>query len=261
MERKSSYVTIMLIPDGTESRRGWRVRQWLLKFIVGLLVVMIVSIGMFFIFYGKMVSRATMTEKLMEENEDLKRYQYKVKLLEQNLLQAREVVSRMATLAGIDYEFPDLPDDSTIFAKLDKTGMAVIDRAAGTDFSLPVGLPLQGFISQEFNVSDRDHYHPGVDIACAVGTPVLATGSGEVIYNEYDSTYGNMVVLKHNDSVTTIYGHNDKNLVQVEQRVMVGSRIALSGNTGHSTAPHLHYELRINNKPVNPMDNPYDEKN
>jgi murein DD-endopeptidase MepM/ murein hydrolase activator NlpD len=139
--------------------------------------------------------------------------------------------------------------------------MAVIDRAAGTDFSLPVGLPLQGFISQEFNVSDSDHYHPGVDIACAVGTPVLATGSGEVIYDDFDSTYGNMVVLKHNDSVTTIYGHNDKNLVQVGQRIMVGSRIALSGNTGRSTAPHLHYELRINNKPVNPMDNPYDEKN
>ncbi|MBN1211386.1 MAG: hypothetical protein JXA92_02305, partial [candidate division Zixibacteria bacterium] len=158
MERKSGFVTIMLIPDGTESRRGWRIRQWLLKFVVGLFALLIISIVLFFIFYGKVVSRATMTEKLMEENEDLKRYQYKVKLLEQNLLQAREVVSRMATLAGIDFEFPDLPDDSTIFAELDKTGMAVIDRAGNSDFSLPVGLPLQGFISQEFNVSDSDHY-------------------------------------------------------------------------------------------------------
>jgi murein DD-endopeptidase MepM/ murein hydrolase activator NlpD len=261
MEHKGGYVTIMLIPDGTESRRGWRVRQWLLKTAVGFFILLIVGIMLFFIFYGRIVTRATMTEKLMAENEDLRRYQYKVELLEQNLLQAREMVSRMASLAGIDYEFPELPDDSTIFAELDKTGMAVIDRAGSSDFSLPVGLPLQGFISQEFNVSDSDHYHPGVDIACAVGTPVLATGSGEVIYDDFDSTYGNMVVIKHNDSVTTIYGHNEKNLVQVGQHVMVGSRIALSGNTGRSTAPHLHYELRINNKPVNPMDNPYDQKN
>ncbi len=261
MERKSRYVTIMLVPEGTESRRGWRIRQWLLKLLVGAFIVLMVGIILFFIFYGRMLSRAALTEQLEEENETLRRYRYKVELLEQNLMQAREVVSRMATLAGIDYEFPDLPDDSTIFAELDKTGLAMIDRPTGTDFSLPVGLPLQGFISQEFVVDDSDHYHPGVDIACAVGTPVLATGSGQVVYCEFDSTYGNMVVIKHNDSVTTIYGHNNENLVRLGQKVLVGSRIALSGNTGKSTAPHLHYEIRINNKPVNPMDNPYDEKN
>ena len=261
MEQKSNYVTIMLIPDGTESRRGWRMRQWLLKTLVGAFIALLVGIVLFFVFYGQILTRAAMTEKLQDENDALKRYRYKVQILEQNLRQAREIVSRMATLAGIDFEFPELPDDSTIFAELDKTAQAVIDRPSTSDFSLPVGLPLQGFISQQFNVSDSDHYHPGLDLACAVGTPVLATGSGVVVYDGFDSTYGNMVVLKHNDSVTTIYGHNDKNLVQTGQQVLVGSRIALSGNTGKSTAPHLHYEIRINNKPINPMDNPYDEKN
>jgi len=261
MEKKSNYVTIMLIPDGTESRRGWRMQQWLLKTLVGAFIALIVGIILFFIFYGQILTRATMTEKLQNENDSLKRYKYKVQILEQNLLQAREIVSRMATLAGIDFDFPELPDDSTIFAELDKTGLAIIDRSSSADFSLPVGLPLQGFISQDFNVSDSDHYHPGLDIACAVGTPVLATGSGLVVYDMFDSTYGNMIVLKHNDSVTTIYGHNEKNLVQTGQQVLVGSRIALSGNSGKSTAPHLHYEIRINNKPINPMDNPYDEKN
>ncbi|RME27513.1 MAG: M23 family metallopeptidase, partial [Candidatus Zixiibacteriota bacterium] len=62
----------------------------------------------------------------------------------------------------------------------------------------------------------------------------------------------------HNDSVSTVYGHNDSLLVTVGQQVSVGSRIALSGNTGKSTAPHVHYELRINDKPINPLENPYD---
>lgn len=120
---------------------------------------------------------------------------------------------------------------------------------------------MQGFITQEFEIEDQDRYHPGIDIACAIGQPVLATGSGTVVYTGYDSTYGYMVVLQHNDSVVTIYGHNDKILVQPGQKVLVGTRIALSGNSGKSTAPHLHYEIRVNDKPLNPLANLYDKKN
>jgi len=69
-----------------------------------------------------------------------------------------------------------------------------------------------------------------------------------------------MLILRHNDSVTTVYGHNEKVLVEKGQQVRVGSRIAESGNSGVSTAPHLHYEVRINGEPIDPLDNPYDKK-
>ena len=249
----------MLIPDGTESRRGFRMRQWLFKFIVGGLIVVLVGIVLFFAFYGKVLTRAAMADTLAKENERLLRYQYKVQLLESNLQQARDIVTRLTQLAGINIEFPELPDDSTLFASLDKRGMAVISRSAGIDISLPAGLPIPGFISQDFEIEDNDHYHPGVDIVCAEGTPVLATAAGEVIFSGFDSTaYGYMVVVRHNDSITTLYGHNKELLVEVGQTVPVGSRIALSGNTGHSTAPHLHYEIRINDEPIDPLDNWYD---
>jgi murein DD-endopeptidase MepM/ murein hydrolase activator NlpD len=68
-------------------------------------------------------------------------------------------------------------------------------------------------------------------------------------------------VIKHNDSVSTVYGHNDTVLVEQGQQVMAGSRIALSGNSGKSTAPHVHYEVRIHDQPINPLDNPYDKEN
>ena len=80
------------------------------------------------------------------------------------------------------------------------------------------------------------------------------------MYADYDSVYGYMVVLRHDDSVATIYGHNKELLVELGQKVPAGGRVALSGNTGISTAPHLHYEMRIHDKPINPLENPYDKK-
>ncbi len=256
---ESKYITLMLIPEGTESRRGFRMRRWVFRLLLGTLIVVLVGIVLFFAFYGKVLTRAALADKLAMENERLLRYQYKVQLLESNLQQAREIVTRLTQLAGINIEFPELPDDSTLFASLDRRGMAVVSRSSGVDISLPAGLPIQGFISQDFEVDDVSHYHPGVDIACAEGTPVLATAAGEVTYADYDSTtYGYMVVIRHNDSITTLYGHNRELLVQAGQVVPAGGRIALSGNTGQSTAPHLHYEIRINDEPIDPLDNWYD---
>jgi murein DD-endopeptidase MepM/ murein hydrolase activator NlpD len=257
---ESKFVTVMLVPDGTEPSSGWRIRRWLLKTIVIGLACLLVGITLFFIFYGQVLSRAARTERVVAENNDLRRYYYKVQLLEQNLHQTREVVTRMASLAGIDFDFPELPDDSTLLAELSPIRGAVIARPSALDWSLPAGLPIQGFVTQKFDVSNPDDYHPGVDIACAVGTPVLATGSGTVEFVAFDSTYGNMAVLRHNDSVTTVYGHNTRVLVAVGERVRVGGRLAESGNSGKSTAPHVHYEVRINGEPIDPLDNPYDEK-
>lgn len=250
----SKYITIVLLPEGGASGKEYKLKSWVLKFMVSSLVVLLLGIILFFSFYGKILARAATAEQLEKENRKLIRYQYKVKLLEDNLTETREVVSRLIELAGIDYEFPDFPSDSVIFADLDKKGIAVVARSVNDDFSIPSGLPLTGFISQEFEIRERSHYHPGIDIACGEGTPVLTTASGIIEYSAFDDTYGNMVVIRHNDSITSVYGHNKENLVKRGELVVAGARIALSGNTGKSTAPHLHYEVRINDDPINPMD-------
>ncbi len=244
----------MIIPDGAEARRGVRMRQWHYRAILGGLAVLIFGILLFFIFYGKIITKAVLADKLQEENERLLKYQYKVQLLEKNLNETRDIVTRLISLAGVDIKFPEMPDDSTLFASLDEAGMAAVARAAGSDLSVPSGLPVKGFITQDFILEDSTHYHPGIDIACAEGTPVLATGTGEVVMTGFDDIYGNIVVIKHNDSITTLYGHNKEVLVEPGEKVLPGSRIALSGNTGKSTAPHVHYEIRINDEPINPME-------
>jgi len=250
----------MLIPDGAESRRGYRVRLWVLRAVLGLFALLIVGQVLFFIFYSGVLKRAARTDQLAAENEQLRRYQYKVQILQENMEKAREVVKRITEMAGIEYELPQLPDDSTLFADWNRPHAAVINRSVGVDLSWPTGLPIQGFITQDFETADSNHYHPGVDIACAVGTPVLATAVGTVVYAGDDSTYGKLLVIQDNDSVSTLYGHNSELLVVVGDRVMVGSRVALSGNTGISTAPHLHYEVRVHDEPINPLETDNEKK-
>lgn len=256
----SRYVTIMFVPDGAEARRGYRMRLWVLKAALWTLAALLVGQVFFFAFYADVLRRAAITDKLAAENERLLRYQYKVQVLEENMNKARLIVQQIAELAGVEYRLPELPDDSILFAGMDRTSVAMLSRSVGPDLSWPSGLPIQGFITQDFELEDSSRFHPGVDIVCAEGTPVLAVAIGTVVYADYDSTYGRLLVIQHNDSVTTLYGHNDSLLVQVGDRVSIGSRIALSGNTGQSTAPHLHYEVRVHDEPINPLDLEYEEK-
>ena len=95
--------------------------------------------------------------------------------------------------------------------------------------------------------------HNGVDFAVSRGTPVLSVGNGEVVIAKYSGSAGNYVAIRHGRQYMTAYMHLDKILVKPGQQVKQGDKIGLSGDTGRSTGPHLHFELHINNKPVNPL--------
>ena len=96
--------------------------------------------------------------------------------------------------------------------------------------------------------------HKGVDFSLAVGTPIIAPGDGVVEHIAYQANgAGRYIKIRHGGQYTTVYMHLSKALVKVGQSVKKGDRIALSGNTGRSTGPHLHYEFHINGHPVNPM--------
>ncbi len=95
--------------------------------------------------------------------------------------------------------------------------------------------------------------HKGVDWGCPVGTTVYASCGGTVIQASYNGGYGNNVVISHPDGRMTRYAHNSKLLVKVGQKVEQGEPIALSGSTGRSTGPHVHFEIYINGAAVNPL--------
>jgi murein DD-endopeptidase MepM/ murein hydrolase activator NlpD len=101
-------------------------------------------------------------------------------------------------------------------------------------------------------VLKRYKLHTGLDLGVPTGTPVHAMADGEVIIAKYSSAYGNYIVIDHGSGISTLYAHNSKLLVHVGQKIEGGEIISKSGNTGYSTGPHLHFEVRKNGTPIDP---------
>ena len=115
--------------------------------------------------------------------------------------------------------------------------------------------PTNGVISSLFQeYRGRGHYHGGIDIANNVGTDILATAAGVVIFSGRNQGFGNEIIIHHGFGVTTVYAHLNKIFVSVGDEVSKSQLIGQSGNTGYSTGPHLHYEVIKDDAQVNPMD-------
>lgn len=116
-------------------------------------------------------------------------------------------------------------------------------------------VPVTGRITSRFGAveSIRDHTHKGIDIAATRGTPILATASGTVTFAGWSSGYGYLVKIDHKNGVETYYGHCSKLYVSAGDTVEAGEKIAAVGSTGNSTGNHLHFEIRLNGKQVNPQ--------
>ncbi len=112
----------------------------------------------------------------------------------------------------------------------------------------PEGIPVDGVLTQRYHL-----YHSGIDIGSGLGTPVIATHSGQVIFAGWsDIGYGYLVILQSGTFIT-YYAHNTSFNVSEGQFIGKGSVVAWSGSTGNSTGPHVHYETRINDIPVDPL--------
>ena len=123
--------------------------------------------------------------------------------------------------------------------------------------STPSMVPVRGWFTSRFGYrvspySGRAVMHQGLDVAAAPGTPVYAPADGIISFAGYDSGYGKLVSIDHGYGVVTRYGHNSKIYVNVGQKIKRGELLSAVGSTGQSTGPHLHYEVRLNNVPVDP---------
>lgn len=124
--------------------------------------------------------------------------------------------------------------------------------------AVPSGWPVKGWITCGFGsridpFSGALSFHEGVDIANDLGAPVKATADGVVSFCGFEPGYGNIVTLNHGNGYTTRFGHLAKYVVKLGQHIKKEQVIGYLGNTGRSTAPHLHYEVRLNGVAVNPV--------
>lgn len=148
---------------------------------------------------------------------------------------------------------PDQPSEVGTTQNKDKIAKNTANLA-----TTPSIWPTSGEVSSRFGWrnspwGDGQELHPGIDIANSMGMPIFATADGEVVLSGWSGGYGNIVQINHGKGIETIYGHNARVIVNAGQAVKKGQVIAYLGSTGRSTGPHLHYEIRVNGTPVDPI--------
>ncbi len=148
---------------------------------------------------------------------------------------------------------PFIPDNEKSYDNL----LQQVDNYLKTIRTMPLGKPVNGRISSRFGkrvdpVNNKKAIHEGVDIKGARGDHILATAGGKVIKAMKNGGYGNYVEIDHGNGYITAYAHMQSYLVKKGDHVKQGQVIGQVGSTGRSTGPHLHYEIRLNNKPIDP---------
>jgi murein DD-endopeptidase MepM/ murein hydrolase activator NlpD len=258
-------LTFMIIPEGGVKVFSRNISSRLFKLIVVLASIWIVFLICITVIYARLSVQASRSAMLQDENQKLREYFTRVIDIEASFKRNQELTARLAQLAGVNLESlsgqPNIIFDSLNSHTTDKSNPAITPENESTmtpeqllRSRLPRGRPLYGWITKPFSAADSisGGKHTGIDFAVKDGTAVSATASGTVSFAGWDEYLGNLVVIDHGNGYLTSYGHNRELLVKKGDKVTRGEVIALSGNTGRSSAPHLHYEIMKDGVPIDP---------
>ena len=163
--------------------------------------------------------------------------------------------ARLSARQALDSEIADLQGEidaqrvsSAVIAQLLKGRGSTPSKLVGGD---KLSIPGDCTVTSRFGMR-WGRMHEGIDFGCPMGHPVHAAGPGTVVWAGWQSGYGNLVVIDHGGGISTAYGHNSRLAVHVGQSVERGEVISYVGSTGHSTGPHIHFEVRIDGEAVDP---------
>jgi murein DD-endopeptidase MepM/ murein hydrolase activator NlpD len=291
----NEFYTLIVVPHAKARFRKFQVSVRLTKWVMGALGVMALVFVGILAHYTWIAVEVAEVRRLRVENLALaakaRAYEDNAGQLQAKVLQLQNVVTKLGLMAGVEESVPDasvggvgglsrnetLPpsvDIASTLEQIDSTVSTLSDKSSRLEAyfkdqtellaSTPSIWPLRGYLSATFgNRADpftglRD-FHPGIDISVPRGTKVVAPADGVVVFAGPRSGYGNALMIDHGFGVVTRYGHLDGFNVRPGQRVKRGDVIAFSGNTGRSTAPHLHYEVWVNDKMRNPIEFIIDE--
>lgn len=275
---KATACTVVVVPDGSDAPLTVRVPLRAARFVGALLVgaglivgAAVVSIGLDLTGHSPFADAGTRRQTQM-----LSSLRRQVVTLRDTVVQLAARETEIRTLAGLENADSLLAVDSTssavpagdidallqrastLASRFEEASAALhrdVDRAART----PSIMPTTGWLSSQFSLS-RFHPilhinrpHEGIDIAAPYGMPVVAPAAGTVLRVSRQNGYGLVLELDHGNGIVTKYAHLSRTLVRTGQRVVRGDPIAAVGNSGLATGPHLHYEVHVNGRVVNPV--------
>ena len=246
---EDATLTVMLVPEGGRATRTFRISYRTIRAAAVLGALLALALTVMAGSWWYLAARAARTADLEREVAVMTRDRARVEALVQRLETIEEQYGAIRSLFGSA-------------AAIQPSGVwlppvVTSNRDDGRERpllgeSLPSSWPLaeRGFVTQGAHVGGD---HPGLDIAVASDSYIRAAGAGTVSDVGEDAVYGRFVVIDHGDGYSTLYGHASSTFVSLGQRVRERQVIALSGSTGRSTGPHLHFEILVDGEPVDPL--------
>lgn len=289
-KKKNKYINIMIVPDSSREVKSFKISIPFIKSIAITVFTLFFSAAIALLYFSSMnaylYASLKQRDKKIDELTSIKNNQDKkiamlnenAKMINDKIKSLNELEDKVRRLVGLsspstsrggfsrnernisyDNETTNLLT-TEINQKTEDFKNLLIKVTDRLDYlnSIPSKYPVNGSITSSFGnrkspYGSYSEFHPGIDIAVDYGTPVKAAGKGVITYAGWLSGYGKAVIIDHGYGITSVYGHNSQILVKVGQSVNRGDIIAKSGDTGRSTGPHVHFEVRVNGNPVNPM--------
>ena len=257
MKTPRPQITVMVHRDGEVNSRTFRMPIWLFRSLMATGAVLLVAALVLGAWYAPLLRAAASVPRLREDVARLEAETAKVRELAAALDSAERRYGRLREMVGADI----VPDPIALAYSL-PLAPAVNAAAPGPHAapqsgpSVPNRWPLDaaGYMTRGLvPAGGTEEAHTGVDLAVTIGTPVRAAGGGTVLDSGNDPEYGIFVLLGHPNGYESKYGHLSRSLVATGQAVGAGEVIGLSGNTGRSTAPHLHLEIRRGDETIDPL--------
>jgi murein DD-endopeptidase MepM/ murein hydrolase activator NlpD len=263
--REGGY-TVIVHRDGELESRQWRLPRWAARLLLAAALTGSAAVLLLLALYGPIVASAAKRPLLEREVARLRRENQRVEQLARALDQSEARFAQLRGMLGAEGAPP--PNGSREPAPRGETREYVAPpllarepaSAAGGDTAggpwIPARWPLSvpAYRTRGMAAGDSSgETHQGIDLAVPVGAEVRAAGAGAVKATGSDPAYGLFVLLEHRDGYESMYGHLSRVLVSQGDVVRAGQVIALSGNTGRSSAPHLHFEVRRQGRSVDPL--------
>lgn len=254
---------IILIPEDDQPSREYGITRAMVITLVALIVAVLLLLALLMFSFARQTNEQSvirdLTENLAVAEERADRVETLSRQLRQELLIMQSMQARLLFMLGVEETEPATADSILTWLENSPDSAAeALGRAATISVSPPPERwPTAGVVTKEFNkgnIPNGIKPHQGIDIAAAMDTPVISAGNGRVTKATEDDFLGNFVEIQHGLSYVTVYGHCNRLAVSEGDQVAAGQVIAYVGQSGQSSAPHLHFEIRHQGDAVDPRE-------
>lgn len=285
----NEFYTLIVVPHAKARFRKFQVSVRLTKWVLGALVFLALALVAIVAHYTWINVEVAELKRLRGENLALaakaRAYEENAGRLQERVLTLQSMVTKLGLMAGVEESLPEARvggvgglsrlettapslDIAGSLQDMDQTVSALTEKSSRlqaffTDQQVllaatPSIWPVRGYLSASFGnrkdpFTGMPDFHPGIDVSTPRGTPIVAPAEGVVTFRGVRGAYGKALVVDHGYGIVTRYAHLDGYDVRPGQRVRRGDVLGFVGNTGRSTAPHLHYEVWVNDQLRNPI--------